>query len=228
MHYIGVDIGQARDYSAIAVLRVQQKFREKSSLPGTIQYEHEPQMIINSYQVRLMERLPLGTRYQDIVKRVQNIVGHVEIARAYRLIVDMTGVGRPVVELMRDASLAPTGVQITSGYHVSEQEYGYSTPKREIVSSLQVLFQAGRIELNAQLPELNEFRTQLQHFTYKINQKGNETFEAERESIHDDLVLAVALGAWFADKIEGKESVAMHGKQGYQRDDFDPLKGGLI
>lgn len=230
MYYIGVDIGQALDYTAIAVLSTHQKFREKTSLPGTLQYKHEPTMIINYYQIKHLERMALGTKYQDIVRRVQRITDNVNVARAYYLIVDMTGVGRPVVELMRDANLAPVGVQITSGYHVAEQQYGFSVPKRELVSSLQVLFQSERIKGPKPqiMPEITELKEQLQHFNYKINQKGNEVYQAEKEAIHDDLVLAVALASWYAEKSEGREAIGMLGKKEYDRDDFDPLRWGLI
>lgn len=228
MYYIGVDIGQAYDYSAIAGLKVHQRFREKSSLPGTIQYEHEPQMIVSNYQLKILEQIPIGTKYQEIVRMLQKITEHIEIARAHYLIVDMTGVGRPVVEMMRDAGLAPIGVQITSGYAIGENDYGYNVPKKDIVATLLTIYQNGRIEE----PEDNEFvpifEEQLKSFHYKINPRGHETFQAERESIHDDLVLAVALAAWYAERSEAPETVGVYGKKKQERDDFDPLRGGLM
>ena len=38
---------------------------------------------------------------------------------------------------------------------------------------------------------------ELLNFKVKINNNGNEQFEAWREGIHDDLVLSVALSSWY-------------------------------
>ena len=41
---------------------------------------------------------------------------------------------------------------------------------------------------------------ELQNFQVKITLSANETFGSWREGIHDDLVLAVSLAAWWAEK----------------------------
>ncbi len=41
---------------------------------------------------------------------------------------------------------------------------------------------------------------ELQNFKLKITTAGNDTYEAWRESDHDDLVLAAAMAAWLCEK----------------------------
>ncbi len=41
---------------------------------------------------------------------------------------------------------------------------------------------------------------ELQNFKLKITTAGNDTYEAWRESDHDDLVLAAAMAAWYGEK----------------------------
>ena len=41
---------------------------------------------------------------------------------------------------------------------------------------------------------------ELQNFKVKFTRAGNDTYEAWRESDHDDLVLAAAMAAWFGEK----------------------------
>ena len=41
---------------------------------------------------------------------------------------------------------------------------------------------------------------ELQNFKIKFTRAGNDTYEAWRESDHDDLVLAAAMAAWFGEK----------------------------
>jgi hypothetical protein len=48
---------------------------------------------------------------------------------------------------------------------------------------------------------------ELQHFKVKINtQTGHDSYEAWRESDHDDLVLAIALSLWFAERRTGRKA----------------------
>ena len=41
---------------------------------------------------------------------------------------------------------------------------------------------------------------ELQNFKLKITTASNDTYEAWRESVHDDLVLAAAMAAWLGEK----------------------------
>ena len=77
----------------------------------------------------------------------------------------------------------------------------YNVPKRDLITNLQVLFQNERLRIAKGLPEGQTFITELMNFKLKVNVKtGHDTYEAWREGIHDDLVLSVAMAAWFADK----------------------------
>jgi hypothetical protein len=64
------------------------------------------------YQVGHLQRLPLGMRYTDIVAHVGRILGRFPGAE---LVIDQTGVGRPVFDLFVYSGIAPTGVAITAG-----------------------------------------------------------------------------------------------------------------
>jgi len=89
---------------------------------------------------------------------------------------------------------------ITGGSSLTANDFGYGVPKRDLVTSLQVIFQEERIKIAATLqlgPVLTE---ELLNFRVKINPTtGNDSFEAWRERDHDDLVLAVSLALWWAD-----------------------------
>ena len=59
-----------------------------------------------------MERLPLGTPYPGIVAYISRLLGRLPGAE---LVIDLTGVGRPVFDMFRFSGITPTGVLITSG-----------------------------------------------------------------------------------------------------------------
>ncbi len=73
-------------------------------------------------------------------------------------------------------------------------------PKRELVSNLAVIFQSDRLKIARALPEAPVLIEELQNFKLKITTAGNDTYEAWRESDHDDLVLAAAMAAWLGEK----------------------------
>ncbi len=73
MFIVGADIGQARDPTALGVIET----------------------AADKLQVRHLERLPLGTPYPQVVDRIADLVGGLPGAE---LVVDATGVGRPIVD----------------------------------------------------------------------------------------------------------------------------------
>src|SRR5262249_22634138 len=110
---------------------------------------------------------------------------------------------RSVPEMLRRADLGGrlVPVTITGGFAVTEQENGdWHVPKKELVTCLQLLLQSQRLRIADALPEAATLVRELQTFQVKITLAANETFGAWREGAHDDLVLATALAAWWAEK----------------------------
>jgi len=178
--YLGLDLGQANDTTALAVLR--QTFQDKES--------HA------LYEVPFLRRFPLGTGYPDIVKDVARIVADPQISRRYALMPDMTGVGRPVVDLLRRAGLSVQPVMITGGSLAHQTDGVHYVPKCELVTVLQVLLQNQCLRFAASLPEIQTLVNEMLAFRVKVGAANNEPYSAWREGAHDDLLLAVAMAAW--------------------------------
>ncbi len=154
-----------------------------------------------SYDVRHIQRWPLGTSYPAIVSDVNALMARPLLLNAAPLVLDGTGVGRPVVDMFRQsARYAMTPVLITAGATVSTDEAGYThVPKRDLVGATQVLLQNKQVRIGPSLPEAQTLTSELQTFQTKISvQTAHESFGAWREGQHDDLVLALALALWFA------------------------------
>lgn len=186
-HVVGLDLGQAQDYSALAIL-------ECRDGPGPDRR--------TGYAVRHLYRWPLGTKYTAIVADVCELVQRPPLQRPL-LVVDGTGVGAAVVDLFRAAALdaALFSVLITAGHQSSVAADGrIHAPKKELVSVLQVLLQSRRLEIAPQLEYARTLAAELGAFRVKITVAANESFEAHRERDHDDLVLAVALACWLAEQ----------------------------
>jgi hypothetical protein len=117
------------------------------------------------------------------------------------LVVDQTGVGAPVVDLFQQAGLYPIGVLIHGGDKVTHECGACRVPKRDLVGTLQVLFQSGRLKISKKLPLASVLQAELLNFKVKIDPRtAHDSYSAWREQDHDDLVQSVALAAWWAEQ----------------------------
>jgi hypothetical protein len=192
MFYVGLDLGQRRDHSAIVVIE-RLESRRAFLAPG-----------FDGLQVRYVERVPLGTPYPMVVERVREIVNHRELFGQCLLAVDGTGVGAPVVEMLRSAGLgcAINAVTITGG----DREYshpvgvvaGWSVPKQDLMAGVQVALEKGELRIARRLPEVGSLVRELVDVRATPGRAGRIRIGADGHGEHDDLVIALALACWSA------------------------------
>jgi hypothetical protein len=186
-HFSGLDLGCANEFTALAVL-------EQGVEPALAAREGA----LTQYAVRHLHRFELGTPYTEVCKSVGEIFAAPPL-RGTALTVDQTGVGRPVVDVLRKSNIKAEirAITITAGHQASLGERGgWLVPKKELVSTLQVLLQSRRIKVAPTLPAAQILVQELMNFRTKVTASTNDTLEAWREGQHDDLLLAVAIAAW--------------------------------
>jgi len=180
--YIGLDLGQASDYTALLIM-------EEVPDPGG-----------NIYHVRRLERIR-GEPYPNVAEKVKAIMASPVLAYKTDLVVDQTGVGRPVVDLLRQAGLDPVAVSIHGGATVSREGHDLKVPKRDLVGVLQVLLQSGRFKVSNKLKLGPVLQAEMLNFKVKIDPiTAHDSYSAWRDNEHDDLVLSAALAAWWAER----------------------------
>lgn len=174
------DLAQVGDYSAISAIE---------STPDTT-------------TVHGLERLR-GIPYvaaegkPSIVARVKEILALPQLKDA-TLLIDRTGVGRPVFDLFVSQGLSPIGITISGGRTVTTQPGGFVVPKRDLIFSLISLFQSQQLRLPKASPEAHTLAQELLNFKMKINTNtAHDSYEAWREKDHDDLILSISLGCWY-------------------------------
>jgi hypothetical protein len=195
-YFVGVDLGQSRDFTAIAVV-------EMAELKGEWDPEAYAWLKRVALRLRFLERIPLGTPYPEVVARVVEVTRSRELAGRCHVAVDGTGVGRPVVDLLRSAG--PGGLLmpaiITNGEFETRDQGYYRVPKRDLIIGLQVLLQCGSMQIAAGLKHGPDLVKEMSDMQVRVTLAGNEQYGAWREGTHDDLVFAVALACWSARKI---------------------------
>ena len=151
------------------------------------------------YALRHLRRFPLGTAYTEIVPAVATLRQAEPLCQA-PLVVDQTGVGRAVVDMLRQATSGVIPVTITGGHATTvTEDNSYHVPKKELVTCLQVVMQGRRLQIARGLPDAATLVRELQQFQVRITAAANETFGVWRDGQHDDLVLAVALACWWSE-----------------------------
>ena len=198
--FVGLDLGQRQDYTALSVI---ERHGQEIANPTTAQKE-EPGA---RYHVRHLKRYELGTPYPAIVADVAAICKKEPLNKSRTvLVLDATGVGAPVVDMFKREELPCEliALTITGGSEVTHQGQNYNVPKRDLVSTTQVLLQSGRLKIAKELPEAATLVKEFENFQVKITLAANDTYGAWREGMHDDLVLAVAMACWKARQPSGK------------------------
>ncbi len=185
-YVVGLDLGQTKDFTALAVLERQAPLSDNDK---------------PDYALRHLKRFALGTAYTDIVPAVATL-RRTPALRDTPLVVDQTGVGRAVVDMLRQSAGWVVPVTITGGHAVTRADDGsFHVPKKELVTALQVVMQAHRLQIARGLPDAPVLVRELQQFQVRITASAHETFGVWREGQHDDLVLAVGLACWWAERM---------------------------
>ncbi len=207
-YYVGLDLGQSHDYTAVAIVE---------KVTGAKGFDYGGKYVDvwlpeeeTVYNVLHLERFPLGTSYPKIVESIATRVLALPIAGKGTvnggmpdryMVVDATGVGRPVVDLLRDANVGDTLIPVTihGGNAVTNEDGYYNVPKRDLIGALQVLMQQKRLKVAEGLPEAKTLIQELRNYRYKLTASAHDTYNA-REGTHDDLVLALGVAVWYARK----------------------------
>lgn len=225
---MSVDLGQAMDPTAISVLEVATRrdavAAQYTDPPGDLAslvtlewFKKDATGALRSPQaavrvdVRHLERLPLRMSYPDQVAHLAGLLRRPPLVEPRAsLVVDMTGVGRPVVDILRRAGLRPVGVTITAGDKETRDSTGgheaWRVSKLLLVSHMQASLNEGTLRIAKQLPDARALVEEMQDFRANISEVGYTSFGA-REGAHDDLVLSVAIGNWWACRQHGEATV---------------------
>jgi hypothetical protein len=199
---VGVDIGQAVDPTAVAVVE-----HITGVIDGGSDYERHcglptEQKPAERVDVRHLQRLPLGLSYPNIVQRVKDLMARPPLCgdenrNPAGLIIDETGVGRAVGDIFNEAGLSPIRVSITGGNEATYAgEQRWHVAKTILISTVDAMLHRGVLRFAASLSEAPAMKDELQDFRRKLSDAGRATYAA-RIGAHDDLVLAVAIAAWW-------------------------------
>ncbi|HET8908810.1 MAG TPA: hypothetical protein VFN11_17780 [Ktedonobacterales bacterium] len=218
--HIGLDIGQKVDPTALVVVETLDvpsgRTQETWQHYGLADWDKRRAGTQETrYVVRTLERIKLGTGYPEVCARVVEVLvklRQLELSRRVTsgideggrltlrsLYVDVTGVGRPVYDILQTAILSQRHAQDCRVYPITfthgdryDRKTG-SMGKAYLVSRLQVLLQTKRLHLPASHPDVPVLVRELQDYEIRVDSNANDTYGAFRVGTHDDLATALGL-----------------------------------
>jgi len=192
---LAADLGQSTDPTAICALNYRvcphAEWTPDEKLKTWTQKSDE------FFDVRHLERLPLGTPYPAQVQHVASLLTRPPLTAA-ALVIDETGVGRAVGDIFDTAGLRPNRITITAGMETTQHgARAWHVPKAQLISGVDARLHTGELRIAAALRDAGALADELKDFQRKVSDAGRSTWAA-RTGKHDDLVLAVAIALWFA------------------------------
>lgn len=179
---LGLDLGMKRDYTALAAVESWRSTPVRD--PVTYQFTST-----EGVALRGLERMRLGLGYLAVPHWIRSLLRRWNIASS-TLVVDATGVGAPVVELLRRENLPCTIIPVTitaSGVaHTANSEWHVS--RHELLTRLALGLESNRIQIAAGLHEADALRKEML------------SLRPGRNAQHDDLTLAFALAWWWSER----------------------------
>jgi hypothetical protein len=207
-YVVGLSLGEPGEHSAVAVVRAG-RARDAAL-----------------YDVVHLERYDRGTPYPAVAAAVRARLERPELewteevggwavlrhggsvgstprrtqVRRGALVVDYTGVGRPVLALLRAAGLEHIPVTLHGGDAVTYDGCTARVPKRDVIGAAQIVLQARRLRVAPALPVADVLAAELLSYRVRIGPDPAEHGYGAREGEHDDLLIAMAVAVWHAER----------------------------
>ena len=214
--FYGLDVGRVKDHSALSIL-----------VRYVMAMDTDYNVLITKYYCVYLKRYALQTPYEVIETDAARWWNWADVTGMRRyFIMDMTGVGAPVLEGIKRRRVRVIGVTITGGNRETNPKEGeYDVPKSALTTQLVRTAQMGRFKGYSSIADWSELEEEIRSFGYKQNvETGSVSYESLSEKVHDDLVMSVALPIWYGERIVPYRMTTRGGEATVEDTDYNPLK----
>lgn len=193
--WIGADLGQANDFSAICVIK-------DECLPTIINKRVElgPQKRTIIFADRFR-----GVSYVDVVDHMIRLKNAKPFGGKSLLVIDGTSIGRVVSDMLQDQNVPHTAVQMTAGQEWRRKGRYVNASKTLMIENTSVLFAAGELKFAHDLPLRGEIEQDLASFSLATTAAGNQVIKQSRNaSGHGDLGISLIVAAFASQYLVGQ------------------------
>ncbi|MET3990586.1 hypothetical protein [Bradyrhizobium sp. RT10b] len=193
---VGVDLGKSVDSTAIGVMHHTIKGMGSGKADHVTKIWRQDS--VQRFDLLHLQRLPLGMNYVAQAHAIGELMRREPLKSAKaKLVIDQSGVGAGVVDLMEANGLRPIRLQITAGSEQTQEGNIFRVAKTILISKLEAGMHSKELHVAAELSEADSLRDELRDFQRHVTASGANTWSA-RAGKHDDIVLAVSYGIWWA------------------------------
>lgn len=184
----GLDLGQKRDPSALAICEIRENKR----------YE-------KFFYVRGLKRFPLHQTYTKLAERVAKV--DAQLRGEFTNVTwaaDLGGPGPGVLEILerKAPGMDLYKVLLTGGNAVTWDGHTIRLSKTALISTLVSNFDADHIFLSSKSRELENIKNELQNFEVHLSQnEGRETYGGNVSEGHFDLLISLALAVYIGSEL---------------------------
>jgi hypothetical protein len=208
--YVGLDLGRSPDRTALVAVEL---IQEHDGSRDPVTWAHTT---CSWYAVTHIEQFREGVSYSEVADRVAALMKRDELrpissTSRCELVVDATGVGAAVVEMLstalyrstpRPAPCLLTKVVITGGETEGMNNGAWHVPKTNLIAALEVLLDREALKVSTAPPDSELLRKQLRDLRATPARDGRSYRYAAPNSEHDDIALALALACWRARRLD--------------------------
>jgi len=183
-YVLGLDLGPPGESTGLAIIEY----------PVVRHYAPKP-----VYQVRHLQRFAIGTSYPAIFEAVMVCLPN--LGRP-TLVVNQTAVGTVVIRQLRQMRGAASVLAVTlapGGAARAGHDGSTRLPKKELITGLQLVFQTRRLKIAPTLPDAELLSRELASYRMRAVMLDDASVQW-RDGRNDDLVFAVGLAVWHAER----------------------------
>jgi hypothetical protein len=230
---LGIDLAQARDRTALIALdsyRVEPdvSLEEINAMNSVRDALHRRRLRTPKRQLHHeivhIQRFKAGMTYPAQVSAIITAADALSTEEVAHIVIDATGVGRPVVDMLRqECTTYPlTAVTITGGTEQTRSGRNVSVPKADLVGLIETVISQQRLHAVPGLPQSDDLDKELRAFGYELGPTGKPRYEGK--GAHDDLVTGLSLALWGSEKGVGSGASFKE----FMRQDMARRRGGYL
>ena len=198
-HWIGVDLGSHVDFTAVAVLA-----RSLAIKPDGLPARSSRGDTLHDWRLRALKRFGLRTSYELIARSVADIALMPDLGAAPRVVVDGTGVGVAIVELIRGALARYPEIEVWSCSVTSGESWRVvrrgeiNVSKIQLVSSFAAALHSGRFRVSHKpdgtpIDGADVLERELAAFKVKQSRRSDAELFGADQGKHDDAVACCSM-----------------------------------
>lgn len=200
-YWLGADLGQANDYSAVCVIKDQQ-LPIYDGIRVTLGARNRTIVYADKFR---------GVSYVDVVDHLIKLRNAPPFGGKSELVIDGTSIGRVVSDMLWEQGVDHAAVQMTGGQEWRRSGRYVNASKTLMIENLAVLFAAGELTFAHDLPLRKEIEEDLASFTTQTTAAGNQIITQSRNaSGHGDLGIGLIVAGFASQYLSDRSIQVSH------------------